>query len=159
MTCARLAPFAFIFLSLATLRADDSPPLPKPTPVPDAATLERDFEQRMSGATLTGFFTVAGREDGQPLKEEKYTINKVSKLKDGFWLVNTRIQYGKHDATVSLPIEVKWAGDTPVMTLTNVNVPGFGTFTCRVLVYRDQYSGTWSGGDHGGHLFGRLTKD
>ena len=35
----------------------------------------------------------------------------------------------------------------------------FGKFTCRVLVYRDQYAGTWSGGDHGGHLFGRVVKE
>ena len=141
------------------MRGDDGPPLPAPTPVPDSATLEREFEQRLSGATLQGFFDVSGRQDGQPLKEEKYSITKVSKLKNGFWLITCRIQYGKHDANISLPIEVKWAADTPVMTLTNVNVPGFGTFTCRILIYRDQYAGTWSGGDHGGHLFGRIVKE
>jgi hypothetical protein len=27
-----------------------------------------------------------------------------------------------------------------------------------VLIFGDQYAGTWSGGDHGGHLFGRIEK-
>ena len=41
-------------------------------------------------------------------------------------------------------------------TLDDVMVPGFGTFTCRVMIDGDQYAGTWSGGDHGGHMFGRI---
>jgi hypothetical protein len=141
---------------LAVAVADDAPPLPKATPVPDAATLEKRFEQQMKGVTLSGFFTVTGREDDKPLKEEKYTIEKVSKLKEGFWLFSARIQYGKHDVTLALPLEVMWAGDTPVITLTDYAVPGFGKFTCRILLYDDRYAGTWSGGDHGGNMFGRL---
>src|SRR5437868_3644413 len=116
-------------VAVAAVRGQDSLPLPKPTPVPDQGTLDKQFEKMMSAATLKGTFTVSGRDDGQPLKEEKYTISKVTKLKDDFWLFNTRIQYGKHDATLSLPLEVKWAGDTAVITLTDVAVPGFGTFT------------------------------
>ncbi|HEX4132161.1 MAG TPA: hypothetical protein VHZ24_19180 [Pirellulales bacterium] len=137
-------------------RAQQTPGMAKPTPVPDRATLEKQFEEAMSGATLVGTFTVAGRDDGKPLKHEKYTISKVSKVRDDFWLFQARIQYGDHDATLPLTLEVKWAGDTPVITLTDLTVPGFGTFTCRVLIYRDQYCGTWSGGDHGGAMFGRI---
>ncbi|HWA97171.1 MAG TPA: hypothetical protein VG713_01700 [Pirellulales bacterium] len=132
---------------------------PKPAPVPDRATLEKQFEETLSGATLVGTFTVAGREDNKPLKEEKYTISKVSKVRDDYWMFQARIQYGDHDATLPLTLEVKWAGDTPVITLTDMAVPGFGTFTCRVLIYRDQYCGTWSGGDHGGTMFGRVVRE
>ena len=35
-------------------------------------------------------------------------------------------------------------------------MPGFGKFTCRILLYGGHYAGTWSGGDHGGNMFGRL---
>jgi hypothetical protein len=53
---------------------------------------------------------------------------------------------------------VKWAGDTPVVTVTDVLVPGIGTFTARVLFYKDQYAGTWRGDDHGGQMYGRIVK-
>ena len=41
---------------------------------------------------------------------------------------------------------------------SDLAIPGFGTFTSRVLIYRGQYAGTWDGGDHGGHLFGKIEK-
>jgi hypothetical protein len=160
MNRLRLLAYAFVGLGCAlVVRADDAPPLPPATPVPDQATLDKRFEKLMSGVTLSGSFTVNGRDDGQPLKQEKYTITKVSKLRDGYWLFQSRIQYGKHDASLGLPIEVKWAGDTPVLTLTDYTVPGFGKFTCRIMLYDDQYVGTWNGGDHGGKMFGSLLHD
>jgi len=39
-----------------------------------------------------------------------------------------------------------------------VTMPGLGTFTSRVLVYRDEYAGTWTGGDHGGQMFGKIER-
>jgi hypothetical protein len=130
---------------------------PAAAAVPDRAALEKQFEETLSGATLEGTFTLAGKED-KGLTREKYTLGKVKKIKDDLWLFEARIQYSDHDVTLPLSLQVKWAGDTPVITLTDVLVPGFGTFTARVLIYRGQYAGTWSGGDHGGHLFGKILK-
>jgi hypothetical protein len=124
---------------------------------PDREQLERRFAETMSGATLVGHFTTAGKESETP-KAERYTLGKVSKLKDDLWQFETRIQYGDHDLKVPLAINVLWAGDTPVISLTKLAIPGLGTFTARVLVYEDQYAGTWSAGDHGGHLFGKLER-
>ena len=42
----------------------------------------------------------------------------------------------------------------PLITLTDLAIPGMGTYTARVILYRDQYAGTWSGKDHGGQIFG-----
>ena len=123
----------------------------------DQAALERNFEETMSGATLIGTFTLTGQPE-KKLHEEKYTIESVKKINDEKWQFKSRIQYGTHDLTVPLALDVKWAGDTPVITLTDMPVPGFGTFTARVLIFRQEYAGTWSGGDHGGHLFGRILK-
>ena len=118
--------------------------------------LEKQFAETMSGATLVGRFTVIEDKTEQPLKEDRYTLGTVKKLPNGLWSFETRIQYGDHDVKVPLALEVKWAGDTPVITLTDVLVPGLGTFTSRVLVYRGWYAGTWSGANHGGHMFGRI---
>jgi hypothetical protein len=125
---------------------------------PSQAELEKQFAETMSGATLIGRFTLGQQQGDKPLTEDKYTLGKVEKLKNGLWSFETRIQYGQRDVKVPLALEVKWAGDTPVITLTDVLVPGLGTFTARVLVYRDEYAGTWSGGDHGGQMFGRIVR-
>ncbi len=55
-------------------------------------------------------------------------------------------------------MQVKWAGDTPVITLDNVGMPGGGnSYSARVLIYDKTYAGTWSGGDHVGLLNGVIT--
>ncbi len=126
---------------------------------PTQDELDKQFAETMSGATLVGNFTVAGMEGEKPFKPERYTLGKVSKLKNGYWQFETRIQYGDHDVKLPLALEVKWSGDTPMITLTDVTIPGLGTYTARVLVYRNQYAGTWSGSNHGGHLFGKVVRE
>lgn len=149
-----------VFISTAPLtRAQDEPADAKP-PLPDRATLEKQFQETMSGAVLSGFFTIDGRRsDGAPLEQEKYTITKARKVDGDRWQFNTRIQYGGKDVTLPMRFPVKWAGDTPVITLTNVSIPGLGSaFTARVLIYQGQYAGTWKHGKVGGHMFGTITK-
>jgi hypothetical protein len=41
-----------------------------------------------------------------------------------------------------------------VITVDETPIPGLGSYTARVMIYRDHYAGFWSGKDHGGHLFG-----
>lgn len=141
--------------------AQEAPPAKesesKPAVKLDQAALEKEFETTMSGCVLVGRFTVVGKEDQAP-KEERYTITKVKKQDDGEWLFLTRIQYGKNDVQVPLKLKVEWAGDTPVITLTDLTIPGMGTFTSRVLIYRGWYAGTWQHGKVGGHMFGRIEK-
>jgi hypothetical protein len=55
-------------------------------------------------------------------------------------------------------VPVKWAGDTPVISVTNFKVPTMGTYTARVMIYADHYAGTWDAGDHGGHMWGRVER-
>lgn len=118
--------------------------------------LEQRFEQMMSGVTLIGHS--ASLKDESISGDEKYVIEKVSKLRGETWLFQVRIQYGSHDIPIPLPVTIKWAGDTPVITITNLTIPGLGTYTARVLLYEDQYAGTWSSKDHGGQLFGKIAR-
>jgi hypothetical protein len=126
----------------------------------DRAALEKKFADDLSGVVFAGNYsvTVAGKET--PAQMEKYTISRVSKVKDkeDSWLFVTRIQYGKTDLEVPLALQVKWAGDTPVITLTNFTIPALGTFTARVMIYGDRYAGTWQHGKTGGHLWGTIEK-
>jgi hypothetical protein len=154
----RILSVAVAILLCATVRADEPTP-PASKQLPDREELEKQFSETMTGATFVGHFTLGEVKPDAKLSEERYTITKASKLKDDYWLIQTRIQYGDHDVTLPLPLRVIWSGDTPVITLDQVPVPGLGTFTARVLVFKNQYAGTWSGKDDGGHLFGRIVRD
>ena len=139
-----------------TSSADE--PAEKKAATPDRETQIKQFEDSLSGATLVGFFTINGQEATKGLKEEKYHLKSVKKLKHRhFW--QFEYEYGSGGKTISLPVEVKWADDTPVITLTDVLVPGAGKFTARVLFYRNEYAGTWSASDHGGRLFGKVVRE
>lgn len=56
-----------------------------------------------------------------------------------------------------MPVQVKWAGDTPVLIVDNLAVPGGATYSARVMFYGKTYSGSWTGGTHGGLLHGVVT--
>jgi hypothetical protein len=143
----------------ATAAAQDpaQPPQPEDAPQVEMNEFERKFEKTMSGATLVGRFTIEGQGDGdKPPAEERYVISKVTKIGEDRWLFVARI--GEAKVPVPLPLPVKWAGDTPVISVTKVSVPGMGTYSARVLIYDGHYAGTWDAGDHGGHLWGRIER-
>jgi len=119
--------------------------------------LDRKFEEMMKGVTLVGRSTRLS--DDKVVGEEKYVIEGISKMAGDTWLFRARLQYGGRDIPVPLPVTIKWAGDTPVITLTDLSIPGMGTYTARVLLYRDQYAGTWSGKKGGGQIFGRIIRN
>jgi hypothetical protein len=126
--------------------------------VPSREELIKKLEADLTNVKLTGSFTVTGREDRAPRPEE-YTITSAVKLPEGdMWLINARVKYGDKDTTLPMPLEIKWAGDTPVITLTDLAIPGLGTFTSRVVLYDGRYAGTWQHGKVGGHLFGKIEK-
>jgi len=131
----------------------------KENPKAAAEELEARFKATLTKATLTGRW--CSIKDGTlgPEKEDKYTITGVTKLGGDAWIVNARIQYGKKDITAPIPVQVKWAGDTPVLIVDKIPIPGGGVYSARVLIYDHTYAGTWTGGDHGGLLNGVITNE
>jgi hypothetical protein len=126
----------------------------------DQAALEKSFVEMLSGATLEGSFTSTGAgRDPTKLSREKYTITDVRKLHGNLWSILARIQYGQHDVTLPILVPIKWAGDTPVIVVDNVPLPGFGAVSARVMFFADHYAGYWKHGDHGGHLFGLISRE
>ena len=59
---------------------------------------------------------------------------------------------------VPVPVQVKWAGKTPVITVDSVTIPGLGTLSARVLLDGARYAPTWSHDEKGGHLFGVIER-
>jgi hypothetical protein len=140
--------------------ADSKPPVAAPAAKLTQEELEAKFKVTLTKATMSGRW--CGIKDGKltPEKEDKYTIVSVNKLGGEAWIINARIQYGEKDFTVPVPVQVKWAGDTPVITVDGMTMPGGKTaYSARVLVYDKTYAGTWSGGDHGGLMNGLITNE
>ena len=150
---------ALLVLAMATVSfAQDQAPKSKTGEKEKASRkeLEKQFSERMANSVLVGRFTVDG-QDAAP-KTERYEIQSVTKTKDDYWTFLARIKYGKVDAKVPITVKILWAGDTPVVSLTDLTIPGLGTFTARVLFYEHRYAGTWQHGKVGGNLFGRIEK-
>ena len=121
--------------------------------------LEARFKTTLTKATMAGRWCAI--KDGAlgPEKEDKYTIIGVTKMSGDMWVINARIQYNQKDMVAPIPVQVKWAGDTPVIIVEKLPMPGGGTYSARVLVFEHTYAGTWSGGDHGGLLNGIITNE
>jgi hypothetical protein len=155
---SRHLPIAATLLIVFSSFATAADPAKEGAQAPSQEELNKKLAADLTNVKLIGSFTVSGKEGDAP-KEEEYTITSALKLPEpDLWLLKARIKYGKTDQTLPIPLEIKWAGDTPVITLTNLEIPGLGTFTSRVVIYDGRYAGTWQHGDVGGHLFGRIEK-
>lgn len=137
---------------------DGAPPAAS-KPAPTREELEAKFTATMQKATFTGRWCLI--QDGAltPEKEEKYTILGARKLEGDSWMIGTKMQYGGREIVAPLPVKLKWAGDTPVITVDKMTIPGGGTYSARVLVYDQTYAGTWSGGGKTGLLSGTISNE
>lgn len=152
-TCHALVALVFVVIASLASAADDKV-------AEDRAAREAALAQMLSGATLEGSFTITGRDLGK-LSPEKYTLGTVrkvdsKKLDGNNWLFPTRIEYGDRDLTVPLTLPIEWAGDTPVVVVDNIGIPGLGAVSARVLFFADHYAGYWQHGEASGNLFGAI---
>jgi hypothetical protein len=148
-----------IYSATAVVAAE---PAASATPAPTQPAREAALAEMLSGATLEGSFTVSSLaskdggsgQNGTRLAREKYTLGEVKKLDGNLWLLPTRIQYGDKDLQIPITLPIEWAGDTPVVVVDNLGLPGLGTVSARVMFFADHYAGYWQHGDASGNLFG-----
>ncbi len=118
-------------------------------------TLEREFRDGLTGATMEGLSSRDGQEGVSP---DKYSIQKVEKTGGDGWTFHVKLAFSGQETIVPVQLDVKWAGDTPVITVADKGYPGMGTYTARVLVYKGHYAGTWYGKNGGGKVWGAIFK-
>lgn len=128
----------------------------EPAQQPDRATLEKELAERLTHARLVGFYSAIGQEG--PPHEDEYTLGEVTKAEGDKWLFHANLQFGSKVINVPLEVPIYWAGDTPVVSVTNFSIPGMGTYTARVMFTGEHYAGTWSSAKHGGYMWGRIQK-
>jgi len=128
------------------------------------AQRERKFERTLARSVLKGTWqmtTFEGDRPKAPLGEartDQYTIDKLSKAGGDYWIISARIQYADKDVTIPVTVRVTWAGETPIIVLDKMALPGLGTYSARVIVDGHFYAGTWHGVNYGGVLSGEIVK-
>lgn len=129
-----------------------------------AKELEAKFKETMTAVTMQGRW--CSLKDGVlgPEKDDKYGIVSVEKVGGDSWIFNTRLRFRDQELVVPIPVQVKWAGETPVIVVDDLRLPGgapYGSvaYSARVLIHDNTYAGTWSGGDHGGLIKGVMRKE
>lgn len=122
----------------------------------DRATLEKQLAEKLTHSRLIGYYQRIGQEG--PPKEDEYTLGEVEKKEGDTWTFHASLQFGSKVVNVPLEVPILWAGDTPVISVTDFKIPGMGTYTARVMFFGEHYAGTWSSAKHGGYLWGRIEK-
>ena len=151
---AALAACALICGLISAGRAEEPAKAASPTPEQEAK-----FIATLTNATLKGRWS--GFKDGQlgPEKDESYHIASVKKLEGDKWQINARLKYGEKDIELPIFVQVKWAGDTPVLVVDKLSLGTSRTYSARVMIYENTYAGWWTAPDHGGLLSGLITNE
>ena len=118
---------------------------------------ERQFTERMRGASLIGDFTVEGRGNRTP-REDRYDIQSVEKVGDDLWRFNAGMSCCGVNGVIPIVVPMRFVGDTPMIMMTDTSLPALGTFTVRLIFYEDRYAGTWQHDKVGGLMSGRIEK-
>jgi len=118
---------------------------------------EERFKALFTNVTLSGRW--ARIKDGLLGEEragDKYTIVSVVKRDGDSWTVNAKMKYGEKELILPVPVRMKFAGDTAVLSVEDLGMPGGGTYTARLLIFERTYSGTWKDQRGGGMLYGTI---
>lgn len=125
---------------------------------PSADDLEAAFVKTLANVLFKGQWCLIDKGALGEAKPEQYEIVGVMKTGGDRWVINARIEYGKINLVAPVPVQVKWAGDTPIIIVDKFTLPGAGTYSARVMIFEKTYSGTWTAGDHGGLLHGLIVR-
>jgi len=148
---------SFAFSLVGELHAQDTAKKSVEKPKVSPEEVEAKFVSTLTAAALSG--RSCGIKD-QKLgadREDSYNITSVTKQSGDNWLINAHVKYGQNNYDIPIPAQVKWAGDTAVLIFDNISIGGPGTYSARITIYNNTYSGAWSAGDHGGMVYGVIT--
>src|SRR5689334_11280833 len=100
-----------VFLGMLQISAQEKPTLNE---------AETKFKELVTKCTMEGRWTPI--QDGTlgDEKRDKYTIVSANKLSADKWVINAKMKYGEKEMTIPFPVDVKWAGTTPVLVVDNL---------------------------------------
>jgi hypothetical protein len=120
---------------------------------------EKAFAESLTGAVMVGTFSIDGMKTDKSPFPERYELKSVQKTKEGLWTFTARVTFLNQDLTIPVTVPVVWAGETPMIALTNSTLPGLGSqLSAKIIFDGDRYAGTWQHGKFGGHMWGRIER-
>lgn len=118
---------------------------------------EERFKALFTNATLSGRWArIKDGVLGEERAGDKYSIVSVVKRDRDSWTVNAKMKYGEKELILPVPVRMKFNGDTAVLSVEDLGMPGGGTYTARLLIFERTYSGTWKDQRGGGMLYGTI---
>jgi hypothetical protein len=118
---------------------------------------EERFKTLFTNATLSGRWArIKDGVLGEERTGDKYTIVSVVKRDADNWTVNAKMKYGEKELILPVPVRMKFTGDTAVLIVDDLGMPGGGTYTARLMIFERTYSGTWKDQRGGGMLYGTI---
>ena len=79
----------------------------------DRGALEKEFAGKLSGATLSGSFSLDGKDNGSN-KPDRYKLVSAKKIQGDDWVITSKMKVGDNELDIPVPLKVYWADDTPV---------------------------------------------
>lgn len=141
-----------------TPKESSKPALAGQKPLP--SDMEERFKALFTKATLSGRW--ARLKDGVLGEEragDKYTVLSVVKRDGDNWTVNAKMKYGEKELIIPVPVRMNFTGDTALLMVEDLAIPGGGTYTARLMIFERTYSGTWKDQRGGGMLYGTITNE
>jgi hypothetical protein len=96
---------------------------------------------------------------GEERTGDKYQIVSVAKGSGENWVVNAKLKYRDQEIVLPFPVRMKFDGDTAILIVDELMIPGGGTYSARLMIYERTYSGSWKGQRGGGMLYGTITHE
>ena len=122
--------------------------------------LESGLVAMLANATLKGSWIPVNQGATGNEKSDSYHIIGARKIEGDQWQIMTKTKYQGREIEVPFSVIVKWAGDTAVMILNDVQAGQGKSYSARVLFHNDRYAGSWWGKDTaGGLLSGVITRN
>jgi hypothetical protein len=144
----------------ASKKVEPAPPTPPASQKPLPTDPEERFKLLFTKASLAGRWAplkdgVLGEERGG----DNYHIVSVAKVEGDGWIVSAKMKYRNQEIVIPIPVQMKFHGDTAILTVDNLMAPGGGTYAARLLIYERTYSGNWKGQRGGGMLYGTIVNE
>lgn len=108
----------------------------------------------LSGATLTGFLSPSGDQNPKAVSVLVKQLKKSGGSHD--WRFQVLITPGGNGQVCSITADVHWAGETPVVSLHDVEILDTGLINGKVLIHNGLFAATWVYEGEKGQAWGEI---
>lgn len=110
------------------------------------------LQRVLSGATLSGLLSPAGNHQPTQAAVLVKQLQKAAGPHD--WLFQIAITAGGKEQECSVKGDVHWHGSTPVLTMHDVEIPGVGQVSGKLMIHNRLFAATWVHEGVRGHAWG-----